>query len=260
MAAQVLHSEVRERAVKSLDDYLHEQEQKKLAKREQELKELRQREEDRLRHETKLRDEEERLRALQAQTVPKLPPKPPQQAAPPTEPTPESTTVAPNKDDTAPATQPAAAKPINTSNPFSSGPVANGLSASASQPEQVKTNGHTSAAASFSATPSPFAKQATPQPANPFATVTAPKPAPQAQAQAPAQPAKPPATPDADRYVQIHKNLKKLRALITEHAKTNPQLKKLMGEMRREIRKSLGQLTGVKGANKKQVSLIMPYF
>ncbi|KAK8110897.1 uncharacterized protein PG998_007354, partial [Apiospora kogelbergensis] len=242
MAAQVLHSEVRERAVKSLDDYLHEQEQKKLAKREQELKELRQREEDRLRHETKLRDEEERLRALQAQTVPKLPPKPPQQAAPPTEPTPESTTVAPNKDDTAPATQPAAAKPINTSNPFSSGPVANGLSASASQPEQrypfaICEAGDTTAC-------------------KPICDSDGAEARPQAQAQAPAQPAKPPATPDADRYVQIHKNLKKLRALITEHAKTNPQLKKLMGEMRREIRKSLGQLTGVKGANKKQLESI----
>ncbi|KAK6833697.1 GLE1-like protein-domain-containing protein [Apiospora arundinis] len=256
MAAQVLHDDVRERAVTALQNHLQELEQKKRETREQEIRERQRREEDRLRHEEKLRHEEERLRALQAQTVPKLPPKPPQQPAPPPEPAPQTNTVAPSKEDTTPATQPAVAKSTTTPNPFSPGSVANGSSASALPTEPAKVNGHASSAAPSSAAASPFTKPATSQPANPFATVTSTATKPASQAPTQAQPAKPPAVPDVDRYVQIHRNLKKLRAQITEHAKTNPELKKLMGEMRREIRKSLGQLTGVKGANKKQLETI----
>ncbi|KAK8058721.1 hypothetical protein PG994_009169 [Apiospora phragmitis] len=251
MAAQSLHDDVRERAVKTLGDYLYNEEQKKRAAREQEIKDQQRREEERLRHEKKLMDEEERLRALQAQTVPKLPPKPFESQP---KPSPQSTTVAPSKGDATAAAQPAAAKPTSTPDTSSSGPVANDSSKSAFQTEPAKINGHVSPAAPRSAAPSPFAKPTASQPTNPFAPATAQKPATQAPAQV--QPTKPPAVPDVDRYVQIHKNLKKLRALLTEHARTNPQLKKLMGEMRREIRKSLGQLTGGKGANKKQLESI----
>lgn len=245
MQAQSIHDDVRERALKALEDHKYGEEQKRLEKREQEIKYRQRREEDRLRHEKKLRDEEERLRALQAQTVPKLPPKI-EQPAPQPKHSPPNATASLNKHDAAASTQPNAAK--------STAPVATGPPKNPFQTLPAKINGHASPAAPPSAAASPFAKSATSQPANPFtpATATAPKPATQAPVQT--QPTKPPAAPEADRYVQIHKNLKKLRALMTEHAKTNPQLKKLMGEMRREIRKSLGQLTGGKGANKKQVS------
>jgi nucleoporin GLE1 len=57
-----------------------------------------------------------------------------------------------------------------------------------------------------------------------------------------------------DRYTTIHKNLKELRKSMVEQAKTNRALKERMGDMRREIRKSVGQLTGgVPGVNRQQV-------
>lgn len=65
-----------------------------------------------------------------------------------------------------------------------------------------------------------------------------------------------PAPAQPDRYTQIHKNLKILRRSMVEQAKQNPALKERMGDMRREIRKCVGQLTvsaGVAGVNKTQV-------
>src|SRR3569833_1090065 len=55
-------------------------------------------------------------------------------------------------------------------------------------------------------------------------------------------PSAPPAA-GPDRYVQIHKKQKELRAFMTQQAKDNPTIKNTMGDMRREIRKSIGQLT-----------------
>lgn len=72
-----------------------------------------------------------------------------------------------------------------------------------------------------------------------------------------ARPAAPqPTQAGPDRYTEIHQNLKKLRKFMIDQAKTNPALKGRMGDMRREIRKSVGQLTvtqGVAGVNKVQV-------
>jgi nucleoporin GLE1 len=74
---------------------------------------------------------------------------------------------------------------------------------------------------------------------------------------APAAPAAPPPNPEAqntiDRYTVIHKNLKQLRKSMAEQAKTNRALKDRMGDMRRDIRKCVGQLTGGVGANRQQV-------
>ncbi|KAK4039816.1 GLE1-like protein-domain-containing protein [Parachaetomium inaequale] len=67
--------------------------------------------------------------------------------------------------------------------------------------------------------------------------------------------APPPAQARPDRYAEIHKSLKMLRKFMADQAKTNPALKGRMGDMRREIRKSVGQLTvtqGVAGVNKIQ--------
>jgi nucleoporin GLE1 len=60
--------------------------------------------------------------------------------------------------------------------------------------------------------------------------------------------------PGAEKYLEIHKRLKQLRAFVKEHAKQDPELKNKMGEMRREIRKSVGQLTEGRGANRTPVS------
>ena len=59
-----------------------------------------------------------------------------------------------------------------------------------------------------------------------------------------------------DRYTEIHKNLKVLRQSMLQQTKSNPLLKAQMGDMRREIRKSVGQLTlsaGTAGGNTGQV-------
>jgi nucleoporin GLE1 len=55
------------------------------------------------------------------------------------------------------------------------------------------------------------------------------------------------------RYMDIHANLKKFRKDFMAHVKTDPQLKSQVGDIRRAIRVSVGQLTDSKekGANKK---------
>ena len=62
------------------------------------------------------------------------------------------------------------------------------------------------------------------------------------------------------RYLEIHKDLKELRIFMNAHAKQNPELKKAMGEMRRAIKKSVGQVREGKGKGKntKQVCLASP--
>jgi nucleoporin GLE1 len=59
-----------------------------------------------------------------------------------------------------------------------------------------------------------------------------------------------------DEYVQIHQRLKSLRKFMVDHGKQDLAFKKKMGEMRREIRKSVGQLTEGKGANKMPVGAL----
>lgn len=58
------------------------------------------------------------------------------------------------------------------------------------------------------------------------------------------------------RYLELHKSLKTFRQGMVEETKTNPVLKQHMGDMRRAIKKCVGQLlTEDKVANKKPVSL-----
>lgn len=56
------------------------------------------------------------------------------------------------------------------------------------------------------------------------------------------------------RYREIHHRLKDLRKFMADSAKQNSTLKKRMGDMRREIKKCVGQLTEGKGANRTPVS------
>lgn len=55
------------------------------------------------------------------------------------------------------------------------------------------------------------------------------------------------------RYLEIHRALKEFRKFMAAQAKQNTQLKGAMGDMRREIRKSVGQLRDGKGANRVQL-------
>ena len=59
---------------------------------------------------------------------------------------------------------------------------------------------------------------------------------------------------ERQRYREIHHRLKDLRRFMAASAKQNPSLKKRMGDMRREIKKCVGQLTEGKGANRTPVS------
>lgn len=55
------------------------------------------------------------------------------------------------------------------------------------------------------------------------------------------------------RYLEIHSTLKDLRHFMDQQSKQNPTLKAKMGDMRRGLRKSVGQLREGRGANTKQV-------
>ena len=55
------------------------------------------------------------------------------------------------------------------------------------------------------------------------------------------------------RYLQIHKNLKKLRKDVAHEGSRNKPFKTAIGDSRRTIRKCVGQITDVKGANSKPV-------
>lgn len=56
------------------------------------------------------------------------------------------------------------------------------------------------------------------------------------------------------RYVELHQQLKKFRQWLREEGKSNPTVKQSTGDIRRSIKKCVGQLRDGKGANKQQVS------
>lgn len=63
-------------------------------------------------------------------------------------------------------------------------------------------------------------------------------------------------SPDAERYVQIHQELKRLRKHVVDVGKQNQQFRNNAGELRRALRAKIGQIKaikGVPGANKDQV-------
>lgn len=57
------------------------------------------------------------------------------------------------------------------------------------------------------------------------------------------------------RYLDLHKHLKEFRKWMREQAKSNAALKEKMGDLRRTIRKCVGQLREGKGANRTQVGV-----
>ncbi|OJJ73820.1 hypothetical protein ASPBRDRAFT_122321 [Aspergillus brasiliensis CBS 101740] len=58
------------------------------------------------------------------------------------------------------------------------------------------------------------------------------------------------------RYVELHQHLKKFRQYLKNEGKTNAIVKQNMGDMRRTIKKCVGQLREGKGANKTQLQEI----
>ncbi len=57
------------------------------------------------------------------------------------------------------------------------------------------------------------------------------------------------------RYLQIHQNLKRFRKEFWAQCKRDPSLKSKVGDMRRAVKTSVGQLTEAKGANKQPVTV-----
>jgi nucleoporin GLE1 len=55
------------------------------------------------------------------------------------------------------------------------------------------------------------------------------------------------------RYMELHKTLKEMRKWLKEIGQSQPDLKATMGNLRRSIKKSVGQLRSGTGANKQQV-------
>lgn len=58
------------------------------------------------------------------------------------------------------------------------------------------------------------------------------------------------------RYVALHKTLKDMRQWLRNVGKEQPPVKQTMGDMRRSIKKCVGQLRDGKGTNKQQVSFV----
>jgi nucleoporin GLE1 len=244
------HDRVRAEAERVYKEFLQNEEQQRIL-------EEKQKEEDRIRREEQLAAERAKLIALRAKKVevpPAPPPEPPRQQPAPAPA--ESTTKSPAAGSA--STVPKLPNLLNGTGPSRS-PLAQG------SPSPSPLSGLKSAQPTIS---SPLA------PLRPFQTTPASSPAttqpernvlggiPIQQPNGTSQQAQPTPTAPApapgpvvlDRYAVIHKNLKVLRKGMLEQAKSNPALKSRMGDMRREIRKCVGQLTGGGvGVNRQQV-------
>ncbi|KAI1818162.1 GLE1-domain-containing protein [Poronia punctata] len=249
-AAQIEHERVRLAAIRVYKDHELKEEHRRLLEKEQIIRQQQRKEEERIRNEERLRAEEERLRALKAKTVPKLPPQPPPEA--PAAPITATTT--------APASTSAAQ--LNGVQPFPTDKEPITPASNVSQPDSTKapsleTNGvkvakPASNQSPDSTKPSPFSV--------PSAAAIQAKATALIQQNARAQNQTSASKPPDDGYIVIHQNLKKLRAYMAEQAKSSPALKTRMGDMRREMRKSLGQFVMEKGGNKQQIAAIQRLF
>lgn len=182
-------------------------------------------EEQRLQAEKAAREEQQRLRELAAKKIPPLSPVQPPKPHP--------------AQSTAPPSAPTPAIPVKNATPASSA-LTPQSSAIQPKPTQPALNGVKPAA------PSPFV--ATPA-AAPSATPMTAKPTP-TPASAPIR-----IDPKRERALQIHKNLKQLReSITTTQGSQNPALRSKAGDMRRELRKCIGQLSFDKQGNSTVVS------
>lgn len=239
---------------------MQKEEQQRLLEEKQRILEAKRREEERIRLEEHNAAERTRLHALRAKKI-ELPPTP-KEPEPPKAPAPASIPPPVQKVLQAPSL----ATPIN------------GTTAPQAPPTSTLFGGKKTMITSQLAAHNPFgAPRPAPASQTPATTQapTAPntggsslggnatingassqtKPGQAAQA---AQSAPQPSTPAApDRYTVIHQNLKILRKFMIDQAKANKALKGRMGDMRREIRKCVGQLTGGVGANRIQQASII---
>lgn len=236
-AAQAEHKRVREAAIRVYE--LHE-----LREEHQRILELERKEQERLRAEAAIVEEERRLRELKAKTVPKLPPEP--VPAPPkkVEPTPAPKPEPPKPQE--PVKQPVSEiKQQPAANAVA--PQVNGFLGGQNK---SATNNAFAPTTQVGSAPKPESRLPPPAQASPAAQA----PAVQAPAVGSLSAQK---NALAERYVEIHKELKRLRQVLQAEAKVpGSPLKGKMGTYRREIRVSIGQLTAGKGANAQPIQKI----
>jgi nucleoporin GLE1 len=235
---------------KALEDKQREEERRQILAREQ-------KEHERIRKEQELAAERRKLHELQAQKV-DIPPEPKPTPEPPKVTTSGAPAASAVKAPTAapaslfgkPPTSPANAPQQSTASSLKEAPK----TAFAPQSDKQQQNAFsTSGLGAFSA---PAAAKLFPPAQAPGAGITQ-----QAQPKAQQNGTTPTAAAAApqvtqvlpDRYEIVHRSLKDLRRFMLDQAKTNAALKSRMGDMRREIRKSVGQLTHGVG-NRKQVN------
>lgn len=238
------HDRVRQEAERVYQLHIKKEEQLQ-------LQEAQRKEEERIKLEEAIAAERLRVQALAAKKV-EIPPTP---ALPePAKPLPTSTTTAvavpPSINSTPPkaagvngdlqALVPVTAKPSTSISNLFGGPKPIVSPLTTALPALKQPNG---IPAGFN----PFAKSPGTNGAKPQALITT---APTLTA-----PAAGDRIPLLDRYVIIHKNLKDLRKSIADQSTTSRALKARVGDMRRELRKKLGQLSvgGEPGANRSQV-------
>ncbi|KAH6611400.1 nucleoporin gle1 [Trichoderma cornu-damae] len=238
-AAQAEHKRVREAAIRVYE--LHE-----LREEHQRIIDLERKEQERLKAEAAIVEEERRLRELKAKTVPKLPPEPVPGQPKKVEPTPVQRPEAPKAPE---SIRQNISEIQQQPTSKTAAPLVNGF-----------LGGQTKPATSNLFAPTPQADDSASKLENRSATSSA-RAAPAAQPAATQTPAARAAPAQknalADRYVEIHRELKKLRHVLQAEAKVpGSPLKGKMGTYRREIRVSIGQLTAGKGANAQPIAKI----
>ncbi|KAF7547334.1 hypothetical protein G7046_g9036 [Stylonectria norvegica] len=231
-AAKVEHERVREAAIRVYELHELQQEHRRIVDEER-------KQEERLRAETLVVAEEKRLRELKAKTIPRPPPEPvqppPTKAAPQTNTETSKTTADSKKPETV-------VTPPTTSQQSASVPAPQ-LNGIANQAKPGPANPFSNSAQPASQS-NPFQK--------PASVATTPTVAISSAKSSLASPAvaQAPKASTPDRYSQIHKELKKLRSELQAQAKApGSPLKAKMGQCRRNIRVSIGQLTSARGAN-----------
>ncbi|KJZ71767.1 hypothetical protein HIM_08852 [Hirsutella minnesotensis 3608] len=244
-AAQAEHERVREAALRVYE--LHE-----LREEHQRILDQERREQERLRAEAAIAAEEKKLQELRSKSIPK--PAPPPPAPEPAKVQSQSTgdNAVRYPQDTKRSLE-LESRPFGQQAQISNSVLStqNGLFSTnkpaASSPLAAETQRQNlqQQDTSLKSTDTVPAVQATPiQPL---------KPQNQKQAPAPAT-----ARPAIDRHVQIHKELKALRADLMAQSKVQGSpLKGKVGAFRREIRVAIGQLTGGKGANVQPTNKIL---
>lgn len=245
-AAQAEHDRVREAAIRVYE--LHE-----LKEEHNRILEQERREQERLKAEAAIAAEEKRLQELRAKSIPKPPPPKPE---------PERPMVAeqpPAAEKSEPIKKPEATPAqteLKTQPPLTS-PQQNGFLSNLGKPAQA--NPFATAAPQKTQVSAPAAPKSSSISSPPVNLTPLQQPAAQNQTK-PQQPQPTQVTPQqppsqvtkqtSDRYAQIHQALKQLRKdLVASTKVAGSPLKGKVGTVRREIRVSIGQLTGGKGAN-----------